>query len=502
MPIALLERSVGFGVAIAGYNLSLMSSTTPAAGAAIARVRTLFQAQQAYAPQARQQSARERRAKLRRIADYLSDDRHSQALIEALQADLHKPAVETFTSEIGIVLTHIRHINRYLGRWMRPQRVPTPLPLLGTTSYIHYEPKGVCLVIAPWNYPLNLSLVPVIYALAAGCTVVLKPSEISQHCSAFLVRMMGELFDPQEVAVVEGDAEVAQALTALPFDHIFFTGSTQVGQKVMEAASQHLTSVTLELGGKSPAIVDETAHIVRTARHTVWAKYLNAGQTCIAPDYLIVHASVRDAFVEAYQQAIEAFFNPRDEGVAASADFGRMISDRHYEKVGSLLQDALDRGARILAGGQRDATSRFIAPTLIDQVDDSMQLMQEEIFGPIMPLLTYEDRREILEIVNRRPKPLTFYINSRQQEFIRYLIEHTSAGGTIVNDYLLGYANPFLPFGGVGKSGMGRSLGLHGFRAFSNERSIMHRHWGYLGFVHPPYTEQVNALMRKLFKWF
>lgn len=477
------------------------SSTTTTAEPVAAQLHALFQQQQAYAAQLRQQPAAERRAKLRKIADYLTDERNSQALIEALRADLHKPVVETFGSEIGIVLTHIRHINRYLRRWMRPQRVPTPLPLLGTTSYIHYEPKGVCLVIAPWNYPLNLALVPVLYALAAGCTVVLKPSEASRHCSAFLARMMADLFDPREVAVVEGEADVAQALTALPFDHIFFTGSPQVGRKVMEAASRNLTSITLELGGKSPAIVDASADIAAVARHTVWAKYFNAGQTCIAPDYLIVHASVRNTFVEAYQQAIESFYNPTGKGIAASPDYGRMINDRHFERVAGLLQDATGKGARLLAGGQTDAATRYIAPTLIDQVDTSMQLMQEEIFGPIMPLLTYTDRREVLEIIGQLPKPLTFYINSRQQESIRYFIENSSAGGTLVNDYLLGYANPFLPFGGVGNSGMGRSLGLHGFRAFSNERSIMHRRWGNLSFIYPPYTEQVNTLMRKLVKW-
>lgn len=463
-------------------------------------LQALFELQQAYAPQLAQSGLKERKAKLRRILDFLFDEQNVQALDEALWADFRKPRLETYGSEIGIVVTHAKYILRHLSDWMRPRPVATPLPLLGTTSYQHFEPKGNCLIIAPWNYPFNLAVMPALYAIAAGNTVVIKPSELTPHCSAYIRRMMNHLFDERELAVVEGGAETAEALTELPFNHIHFTGSPRVGSLVMRAAARHLSSVTLELGGKSPAIVDEKVNIRQAAKGMVWSKYYNGGQTCIATDYAIVHESVKEEFIAAFRQSIERMYNPDGRGIEYSPDLARIVNDSHFERVRALYEDAMAKGAKLEAGGRFIAEERFIAPTVLSNVDESMAILREEIFGPILPVLTYRHREEIVEIVNRRPKALIMYINSRDQGFIRHLIHHTSAGNTMINEYLLSFAQPALPFGGINNSGIGKSFGFHGFREFSNERGIMRRHWGTFSFIYPPYSGRVRGLLKTLVK--
>jgi aldehyde dehydrogenase (NAD+) len=460
----------------------------------------LFDRQRAHAPRQRATTAEQRIERLQRIEQYLNDQGHTRALVQALQHDFRKPEAETIISEIGVVFQHLKFVKQRLRAWMRSQRVAAPVLMMGTRNYIHFEPKGVCLIIAPWNYPFNLSILPLIYAIAAGNTVILKPSEISAHASAYIRKMISSLFPQEEVAVVEGDVAVATALLELPFNHIFFTGSPQVGKIVMQAASKHLTSVTLELGGKSPAIIDPTVNIKKTARQTLWGKCLNAGQTCIAPDYLIVHESIKTAFIEAYRNAVYEFYRKDQGRVADSPDFARIISDRHYRRITGLLDDAIAKGAKVEVGGETDASTRFIAPTLLSEVTEDMQIMQDEIFGPIIPLVTYQTTDDIIRIVNRRPKPLTLYIQSKKRSFIETIVENTSAGGTVINDYLLGYGNPYVPFGGVNNSGIGKSLGFHGFREFSNERGVNHRTFGDVSFLFPPYGPRLNKLAHFLFK--
>jgi len=462
------------------------------------QVRNLFAQQQRHHSELKHTTAQERLERLARIDRYLQDDANLERLCDAMYQDYRKPEAEVLATEVMVLRQQYRHIRKNLKRWMRNQHIHTPLPLVGTRSRIVYEPKGVCLVMAPWNYPFMLALSPVLYAIAAGNAVVLKPSEISAHTSSYLAQMIKALFPQKEVAVVEGDASVAQALLALPFNHIFFTGSPQIGKIVMGAAAQHLASVTLELGGKSPAIVAPDAAIKSVAQKAAWGKCVNNGQTCIAPDYLLVHQSVKDEFVAAFCESIDQFYNKTPQ---ESPHYGRIISDKHFKRIEHLLQDALDKGAKVVYGGQTDAADRYIAPTLLDEVTDDMEIMHEEIFGPLMPLRTWRTKEEALAIIQARPKPLTLYINSRDKQMVQYFLDHTSAGGTLINEFMLGVSNPDLPFGGINNSGVGKSLGFHGFVEFSNERGVMERKWGTLSPIYPPYTAFAKKIIRLLSRW-
>lgn len=461
-----------------------------------AELEQLFTAQKAHAPSLVATDARTRNQKLKSIQDYLIS--HEAEIIQALKDDFQKPEVETLLSEMGVALSQIRHIRANLKSWMKPKAVKTPLSATGTQSYLHYEPKGQVLIIAPWNYPLNLALVPTVYAIAAGCTVILKPSEFTPHTTAFMKKMIAQLFPAKEVTVIEGEGATSAALTAMPFNHIFFTGSPSVGKLVMKAASANLTSVTLELGGKSPTVVDQTANLKTTAQRMVWGKHFNAGQTCIAPDYVLVQQSKAQDFIEAYRQQVSQLYGENPE---ASPDFARIISDKHFARIKGLLDDALAKGATIKCGGQTNAATRYIAPTLLTDVTPEMKIMQEEIFGPLMPLITFDQLADVPPIINSRPKALTMYINSKNQQNINYLINHTSSGGVVINDYLLGYVNPYLPFGGVNNSGIGKSLGHHGFLDFTNERGIIHRRFLDLAMAYPPYTDKVKKLVKLIYKW-
>lgn len=470
------------------------SNTASASADLSAQMRHIFELQQEHAPVVARSSCKERREKLLRMQRYLLDATHRQELVDALKKDFHKHEVETAISESGVSIQQIRHIRRYLKHWMAPKYVPAPLQLAGCTSYVQCEPKGVCLIIAPWNYPALLTITPLAYAIAAGNTAVVKPSEFTPHTSAFLVKMVSSLFPPEEVAVCEGDAAVAAALLEQPFNHIFFTGSPQVGKIVMQAASKHLASVTLELGGKSPSVIDATASIKDAALKTAWAKCLNAGQTCIAPDYLLVHESKAEAFEEAFRQTIAQFYQPDGQPVEASDSLARIVSDRHHARLVGLLEDALSQGARVAVGGQYRAETRFMAPTLLTGITADMKIMQEEIFGPILPMITYREEHEIYALISRLPKPLTSYVHSRNRAFIDRFLQKTTAGGAVINDYLLGFGNPYLPFGGVNNSGIGKSLGYRGFTEFSNEKGVIRRWLGNFYFMFPPY----NAFKAKL----
>ncbi|WP_116126436.1 aldehyde dehydrogenase family protein [Lewinella sp. IMCC34183] len=459
----------------------------------------LLQRQRRYAPTLARTTARERKERLDRILTYLSDAGNRDRLIEALRQDLGKPAVETITSEIGVLYSHVGYVKKHLKRWMEPRRVATPVNMLGTRNYIYYEPKGCVLILSPWNYPFNLAMVPLIYAIAAGCTIVLKPSEASPATTDYLQRMMTDLYDANEVTVVKGEADTAAALTRLPFDHIFFTGSPAVGKKVMAAAAENLTAVTLELGGKSPCIVGEDVDVGKSARNVSWGKFFNAGQTCTAPDYLMVHERVADRYVTALGETIAEFYGDNPQ---TSESYARIVNQKQHDHLTGLLADAVGQGATVAHGGQHDAADRYFAPTILTNVTPDMRIMQEEIFGPIIPVLTYRDLDEVVRQVNSLPKPLAFYIQANQRPIVKRLLRETSAGGTLVNEFFLGNANPALPFGGVNNSGLGKSFGYHGWVDFCNERSVLERRFFDLSVAYPPYTEQVTQLLKKIYPWF
>lgn len=463
---------------------------------------SVFEAQRQALPRLRAASARERMRRIRKIRAYLMDPTHEAALCEALWTDLRKSRMEVVYTEVGPLLVAIRHILGRLDRWMRDKPVQRPLSQAGLRSRIQYEPKGNCLVISPWNYPFQLSLMATLYAIAAGNAVIIKPSELSPMTSSYLERMVRDLFDPSEVTVVTGEVEVATALLEMPFNHIFFTGSPQVGKIVMGAAAKHLASVTLELGGKSPVVVDGTRSVSKTGTQLAWSKAINAGQTCIAPDYVLTPKGKIPELVWAFKNATERFYNPEEKGIAASPDFGRIVSDRHFKRIRRLYDDALEKGAQLEYGGEFIEDERFISPTILSNCNASMDIMQEEIFGPILPLVTFERLEDVPELLARLPKPLAFYIQSKSKKNIRFILDNSTAGGTVINEFMLTSLNPHLPFGGVNNSGIGKSNGFHSFVEFSNERGVIQRNWGTFSFLYPPFKTWLPKWLKRLFNTF
>ena len=475
-----------------------MSTTPQTAAVPQQALRDLLDRQRTYAAERALPTVRQRKRTLRRLADYLDRPEQKDRLIAALHQDLRKHEVETISSELAIVLSHIRTVRAKLGRWAEPERVATPLSQTGMRNYVYKEPKGNVLIIAPWNYPLNLTLVPLVYALAAGCTAVVKPSEMTPATTAFMSEMIEELFDAREVYVVQGDGATAAFLTTLPFDHIYFTGSPAIGKKVMAAAAPNLTSVTLELGGKSPAVIDETVNLRKSAENTVWGKCFNAGQTCVAPDYLVVHESIAAEYVAALGAAITRFYG---ENPQTSPDLARIVNQRHTDRLAGLLEDAVRRGATVAHGGTVNRAERYVAPTVLTGVTEEMKIMEEEIFGPLLPVLTYRTLNEAIAIINRRPKALALYAQTNEQQTVCRLLAGTSSGSAMVNEYILVAGNPALPFGGVNNSGIGKGGGYHGFVEFTNERAVMERKFLDLAMVYPPYTDRVKMIVNKIYRW-
>ena len=458
------------------------------------KIDAVFELQNETARALRQASYRKRREKLHALKQGIKDYR--KRIEEALTADLNKSPEETRLSEIIPTLIELQFAFRRLPDWMQLRRVPNIFPLLLSKSYIKYEPKGKVLVIAPWNYPFHLALTPVIAAIAAGNTVMLKPSEISANTSAVLSELIASTFGEHEIAVVEGGVETAQYLLSKPYDHIFFTGSPEVGRLVMASAAENLASVTLELGGKSPVIVDETADLQDAAEKIAWGKFMNAGQTCIAPDYVLVHEQLQSQFVEALAVSFKRYLT--DE-----SSYVRIISDKHYSRLTGLLQDAVERGAHIKMPGESRPADRFIPPAILTGVGPDFSVMQEEIFGPLLPVIPVAGREEAVTFVNERPKPLMMYIFATDKKAIKELTDLTTAGSTCVNDVLVHLANPHLPFGGVNTSGTGRYHGFHGFEELSNKRSIYKQsRFGYINLLYPPYTKFSRKLIDVLLRYF
>lgn len=425
-------------------------------------------------------SASERIAKIKRLHDALLARRDE--IRQALWDDYRKPAAEVDLSEIYPVLGEARHARRHLREWMEPQYVPAPIALLGSRSQIIYEPKGVALIISPWNFPVNLTLGPLVSAIAAGNCAMIKPSEMTPHASACMKRILGDLFDEDEVAVIEGDAAVAEALLKKRFDHIFFTGSPNVGRIVMRAAAEHLTSVTLELGGKSPAIVDRSANLDEAAKKLAWGKFFNAGQICIAPDYVLVDESVRAPFVEKLRRAIDA--------LGGDASRSALVNERHAARV------------RRLIGSQ--SNDRVLPPTIVEQPSEDSDVMREEIFGPVLPVLAYDTLDDALRIIAEREKPLALYLFSRDRRVQRDVLRRTRAGGTAINDTLLHFYQLNLPFGGVGNSGVGKGHGRFGFEAFSNARGVFEQptRFSMIQLLYPPYTKFKQKLIDLTLRFF
>ena len=388
-----------------------------------------------------------------------------QDIEDALRADLRKPPTEAFTSEAGIALSELRLTRKKLASWMKPERVRTSKIAMPGRSYIYREPLGVTLIIGAWNYPLHLVLVPLIGAIAAGNCAVLKPSEVAPNVSALIAKWIPKYLDRKAVQVVEGGVPETTALLQEKWDHIFYTGNGTVGRIVMAAAARHLTPVTLELGGKSPCIVDESAALNMAAQRIVFGKFFNAGQTCVAPDYVLVHDHVHDALVNRMSSAIREFYG---DDPKQSPDFARIVNERHHARLTRLLDDA-----DVVTGGETDLSDRYIAPTIIKNVKEDDAVMQEEIFGPILPVISVPSVDSAIAFVNRRPKPLALYLFGRDKDVHDRVLAGTSAGGTTINHIWLHLGVDQLPFGGVGESGMGAYHGRLSFETFSHHRAVL-----------------------------
>jgi aldehyde dehydrogenase (NAD+) len=403
-------------------------------------------------------------AQLQKLKQALTENQ--PAIFKALKADLNKSGFDAYFETVGI-LKEIDYALQHIKNWVKPQKVATPYHQFPSSSHIYAEPFGVTLIIGPWNYPFNLVMTPLIGAIAAGNCAVLKPSEISAQSSAVIAEIIGKTFEPSFIHVVEGGVEVSQELLAEKFDHIFFTGGTEVGKIVMSAAAKHLTPVTLELGGKSPCIVDENTHLEYTAKRIVWGKFINAGQTCTAPDYLLVHRNIKERLLNRIEKYISEFYG---NVPSKSPNYSRIINQKHFFRLANLL-----KYGKIVVGGETNLKDLYIAPTVIEQVSWEDNIMQEEIFGPILPVLEYTDLDEAIAIINERPKPLALYFFSKNKQHQTQVLQATTSGGVCINDTVMHLTIPSLPFGGVGESGMGRYHGKAGFENFSYQRSVLNK---------------------------
>ena len=460
----------------------------------------LFESQAITALKLRQSTAAERGSRLRKLHAAILE--RKEAILEAAHRDLGKHPTETNLTELLPLVGELKHALAHLKRWMKPHRISPTLATLGTSSRIVYQPKGRCLIISPWNYPLSLALGPLVSAVSAGNTVILKPSEFTPHTNRVVADIIGAVFPQNEVAVVEGAADTATALLSLAFDHIFFTGSPAVGRKVMAAAANSLASVTLELGGKSPVIVDASADLQGAAEHIIWGKMINAGQTCIAPDYAFVHRDVADRFIELCRNTIARRFGPSDAMIRSSPDFPRMIHRRHAERVARLIDEAAQAGGQIVCGGSSDAESRYVAPTLLRNVPANAQILREEIFGPALPVLTFDSLDSVIAQINAAPKPLALYAWTKDARTVQALQTNTSSGSLCVNLCLQQFAQHNLPFGGVNTSGIGNAHGFFGFKAFSHERAVMSAGpLSALKLLFPPYNDKKRRLSEMLIKY-
>lgn len=426
---------------------------------------------------------------LRKLQKALQDN---ESLISAaMKSDLNKSPFESYMTETGMVLDEIRFHLKHLPRWAKTKTVRTPLAQFHAKSFVAPEPYGVALIMSPWNYPIQLCLEPVIGAISGGNCAVIKPSAYTPATSSALAKIIGETFPPEYLVVIEGGREQNNALLQEVFDYIFFTGSVAVGKTVMEAASKNLTPVTLELGGKSPVIIDETANLKIAAKRLTFGKVLNAGQTCVAPDYLFVHKTVKDKFLQEFSKALKEFFPDGD-----MSHMPVIISDKHFQRVTRLL-----KGEKAVIGGGIDASIRFIEPTVLVDITPDSPVMQEEIFGPILPLMTYTNLDDCIRFIRSRPRPLAFYLFTQSKAVEDKILSTCSFGGGCINDTIIHLANPHMGFGGVGYSGMGSYHGKLSFDTFTHYRSIVKKYtWFDMPMRYHPYTEKNFNIIRSLLK--
>lgn len=431
-----------------------------------------------------------RKNNLKKLYDGIQ--RFEEEIFQALKLDLNKSVHESFTTEIGYVLKEISFQMKHISSWSKPKRVRTALTHFGSKGKVVPEPYGVTLIIAPWNYPFQLAIAPLVGALAAGNTVVLKPSELTPNVSKVLTRMLGELFPEELVSVVEGGAEESTALLKEPFDYIFFTGSVGVGKVVMEAAAKKLTPLTLELGGKSPCIVHKDAKLDVTARRIVWGKFLNAGQTCVAPDYMYVHSSVKEQLIEALRHEIAEQYG---KDALQNDNYVRIVSERHFERLCTFLQDG-----KPVIGGNYTKETLHIEPTVLTNVTWQSAVMEDEIFGPILPIIEYDKIEEVIETIQHHPKPLALYVFSEDRKVQEKVTSNISYGGGCINDVVYHLATPYLPFGGVGSSGLGSYHGEQSFRTFSHYKSILSQSTAFDMKIRYSSTKSALKFIRKLLK--
>ena len=449
----------------------------------------------------RNSSYKERIDKIKRLQNFVLSEANHQIIAEALYKDLRKPNEEVITTEITPILLNTKHVLKNLKQWMKDEHVPSPITMVGMSSYVKYESKGTILLISPWNYPIFLTIYPLIYAIAAGNAVILKPSEISSHTSKVIANMVQTLYKEHEVAVIEGAVEESTELLKLPFNHIHFTGSPNVGKIVMEAAAKNLSGITLELGGKSPVIIDGSGNTKEIAEKIAWGKTLNCGQTCIAPDYILIQKNELATFISHFKTTVNKFYNSGNKGLDKAAAYGRIVDDKNFNRVEKLLKDALKKGAKIEFGGQHKKEEKFMEPTLLTNVNTEMLIMQEEIFGPLLPIIIFEKNSDVINFLQKMPSPLAIYIMSGKKKNIQYFLENTVSGGVGINELMLTPVNPNLPFGGVNNSGIGKSGGKHSFDDFSNPKGVVKKNFGnLLKLVYPPYKKTIFKYFKTIAK--
>ena len=419
---------------------------------------------------------------------------NEKELLKSLELDLKKPHVESYLSEVGLILAEINYALKNIKKWTKQKKVSTPYLYFPAKSYIMPEPYGITLIISTWNYPLQLPLIPLVGAIAAGNCAILKPSEQAEHTSKTIAKLIPEYFSPSYITVIQNGIDIAQDLLEQKFDYIFFTGSKKVGKIVMQAAAENLTPLTLELGGKSPCIITETANLKIAAKRIAWGKFFNAGQTCVAPDYVLINSKIKKEFLKHLVKIVEEFYG-KDPN--QSPDFARIINEKHLSRLSELLGVG-----NIITGGQIKPGQNYLAPTFIDDIKPTDKIMQDEIFGPILPIVAYNDLPQAIEIIKNKPKPLALYIFSKNKKVIEKILQQISAGGVTVNDTMLHSSTTTLPFGGIGSSGFGKYHGKASFDTFSHQKSILKRsYWFDFSFRYPPYKNKYLKI-KNLFRYF
>ncbi|NOS91307.1 MAG: aldehyde dehydrogenase family protein [Cyclobacteriaceae bacterium] len=465
-------------------------------------ISSVFEAQKVKSLAMRLESLKERKERLKELGEFILSKR--DRIQAAVHQDLKKSFIEVDLSEIYPIVNEIRHTLEHLDEWTKPKKIDAPITYLGTRSEIKFEPKGVCLIIAPWNYPFSLCFGPLVSCLAAGNTAIIKPSEMTPATSQLIAELTNEFFEEDIVKVFEGDQQVSTELLQLPFDHIFFTGSPAVGKIIMRAAAENLTSVTLELGGKSPTIIDETALISTAAKRIAFGKFLNNGQTCIAPDYILVHERVKDDFIASLKKQVVEMFGEAGKLNEDSMSYSRIVSQKHFKRLNQMVENAISDGAKVEFSGPVNENTLFIHPVLLSNVSLQSKLMEEEIFGPVLPIVTYRSEEEVIDLINSRQKPLALYVFSERSSFQKKVLSSTSAGTACINECVIQFTHANLPFGGVNNSGIGKSHGHAGFLEFSNQKSVLKQltRFSSMSMMYPPFRPRLKWMIDMMLKYF